>query len=52
MYQQGPYADRGAQDTTNGEDGIYRRGGSRMLLAVSETDAGYAATFNIALYVD
>jgi len=52
VYQQPPYADRGAQDTTNGEDGIYGRGGSRMLLAASETGAGYAATFNVALYVD
>ena len=51
VYQQAPYADRGAHDTTNGEDGIYGRGGSRMLLAVSETEDGYAATFSIALYV-
>lgn len=42
----------GTQDTFNAEDGIYGQGGAQTLLAVTETDEGYAATFNIALYLD
>ena len=48
-----PYAARGAQNVTNARDGIYRRGGSEMLLALTERgDGGYQATFDLALYVD
>ena len=46
-----PYDARGAQGTTNGRDGIYRRGGSEMLLDVTEADGGYRAAFDLALYV-
>jgi len=47
-----PYTDRGVMDVTNVRDGIYRRGGSDLLLNVAETDEGYAASFDIALYMD
>jgi hypothetical protein len=48
-----PYRERGAHDRTNARDGIYRRGGSQMLLALTErTDGGYQAAFDLALYVD
>ena len=47
-----PYATRGVQDRSNASDGIYRRGGARMLLDVSETDGAYTAAFDIALLID
>ena len=47
-----PYTARGPQNVTNTRDGIYRRGGSDLLLAVAETDEGYAASFDIALLMD
>ena len=34
---------------TNARDGIYRRGGSQLLLALAEDGDGYAATFDIGL---
>lgn len=52
VYEQAPYGERGAQNTMNARDGIYARSGSELLLDVTEADEGYAATFNIALYVD
>jgi protocatechuate 3,4-dioxygenase beta subunit len=48
-----PYRERGAHDRPNARDGIYRRGGSQMLLALTErTAGGYQAAFDVALYVD
>jgi protocatechuate 3,4-dioxygenase beta subunit len=44
-----PYAAKGQRDTRNANDGIYNQGGSRMLLSVTQTGQGYAATFDIAL---
>lgn len=52
VYQQAPYSSRGLMDTTNSRDGIYVRSGSDMLLAVSEMEEGYEATFNLALHID
>ena len=43
-----PYSIRG-QRTRNGEDGLYRRGGSRLLLALTETSPGYAGEFHVGL---
>ena len=39
-------------DTTNARDGIYGQSGGETLVAATTTDEGYAALFNIALYVD
>ncbi len=45
-----PYTDRGdAGRLRNAADGIYRRGGSQLLLAPVASDQGYAATFAIGL---
>jgi len=49
---QAPYAARGASGRTlNSQDGIYRGGGSQLLLAPTATADGYAAAFPIALQV-
>ena len=49
VYSQGPYADKGERDLRNGEDGIFRGGGEELLLALTPSGEGYAATFDIAL---
>jgi len=52
VYKRAPYNSRGIINMPNSSDYIYRRGGQDMLLAVSETDRGYKASFNIAVYLD
>lgn len=49
VYTRAPYSTRGARATRNANDGIYSSGGSQLVLAPTETDTGYAATFDIAL---
>jgi protocatechuate 3,4-dioxygenase beta subunit len=49
VYAAGPYAPRGQANMTNARDGIYRSGGSRLLLALAEDGDGYAATFEIGM---
>jgi len=43
-----PYSVRG-QRTRNSDDGLYRRGGSRLLLALAEAGPGYTGEFSIGL---
>lgn len=49
VHAQEPYAARGPRTVRNERDGIYRRDGSQLLLAVEPRDEGYAGTFDIAL---
>ena len=49
IFADAPYSGRGPRSVRNGADGIYRRGGSQLMLAVSERDAGLEASFDIAL---
>ena len=49
VYAQAPYNSRGARNTRNTQDGIFNGGGSQLVLDVSQTAQGYAATFNIGL---
>jgi protocatechuate 3,4-dioxygenase beta subunit len=49
VYKASPYSTRGARNTRNSSDGIYRNGGSQLLLNVKPDGAGYAATFDIGL---
>jgi len=44
-----PYANRGARRVRNGGDGLYRSGGSQLLLTAREQGAGLVATFDIGL---
>jgi protocatechuate 3,4-dioxygenase beta subunit len=44
-----PYAARGPRRVRNTADGLYRSGGSRLLLAVRQEGTGLAATFDIGL---
>jgi protocatechuate 3,4-dioxygenase beta subunit len=44
-----PYASKGQRTLRNSGDGIYNGGGAQLVLAVTQTTDGYAATFDIAL---
>ncbi len=49
VYKQMPYASKGERDQTNEQDGIFQRGGDKLLLSLTENQQGYAATFDIGL---
>lgn len=49
VFGQAPYNTKGARDTRNANDGIYRGGGSELLLNPTKTADGYASTFAIGM---
>lgn len=49
VFMHPPYPVRGPRAVRNAQDGIYRRGGSELLLAVHEQGEALSATFPIAL---
>jgi protocatechuate 3,4-dioxygenase beta subunit len=49
VFQQEPYASKAQRDMMNTEDGIYREAGSQLVLAVSDSSPGYAATFEVGV---
>ena len=51
IYTQPPYASKGKRDQTNEQDGTFQRGGHKLMLAVTETQQGVAATFDIGLQI-
>lgn len=44
-----PYVGRGSGRVRNERDGLFRRGGPQLLLAVTPSGSGYAGTFELAL---
>lgn len=46
-----PYASMGRRTVRNEGDGIYRRNGSQLMLAVAEEAQGYAGTFHLGLQI-
>jgi len=44
-----PYAGRGLRPVKNAGDGLYREGGSQLLLGVRQQGTGLAATFDVSL---
>jgi protocatechuate 3,4-dioxygenase beta subunit len=49
VHAQPPYSSHSGRRTLNGEDGLYRRGGRELTLAVSETKDGYSASFDLGM---
>ena len=52
VYSEQPYASKGERSIRNADDGIFQAGGSQLLLEVSQTASGYAATFDIGLQLN
>ena len=51
VYLQVPYVSRGRRTTMNTMDGIFRRGGDRLILQVARQAQGYAGAFDIGLQI-
>lgn len=49
VFATAPYAERGPRTRRNAADGIYRRGGSQLLLDVQPQGEGYVGGFHVAL---
>jgi protocatechuate 3,4-dioxygenase beta subunit len=51
VFARQPYAGRKERQprTRNGEDGIFQRGGNQLMLALTETKAGYSTRFDVGL---
>lgn len=49
VHARAPYSVRGRRTQRNKEDGLFRRGGSRLMLALTETSSGYAGEFSVGL---
>lgn len=49
VFARPPYAGRGNRSMRNEADGIYRDGGSRLVLAPAPAGEGFAGTFSVAL---
>jgi protocatechuate 3,4-dioxygenase beta subunit len=50
-YKEAPYNTRGPRTTTNRQDGIFRRGGDRLMLDLVRQPKGYAGMFDIGLRI-
>jgi protocatechuate 3,4-dioxygenase beta subunit len=49
IHAKAPYASHGRRDTLNERDGIYRRGGTQLMLDPQPSASGYDAMMHIAL---
>ena len=49
IFSQPPYANRRRRDVRNEDDGIFKDGGRRLIIALHEDGKGYAGTFDVAL---
>src|SRR5262245_30239683 len=49
VFARRPYSARGKPDARNKDDGLFRRGGSRLLVALTESRGGYAGEFSVGL---
>jgi protocatechuate 3,4-dioxygenase beta subunit len=44
-----PYASKGQRDLRNNQDGIYRSGGDKLTVPLTQDGEGYAGTFNLGV---
>lgn len=49
VHAQSPYNTRGRRDTTNSADGIFRGGGTQLVVPLSASGAGYGATLGVGV---
>jgi protocatechuate 3,4-dioxygenase beta subunit len=49
VHGQPPYSTKGRRSTMNANDGIFRQGGSQLMLNLKEEGGGYAGRFELAL---
>ncbi len=51
VYARAPYSVHGKRTQRNNEDGLFRRSGSRLMLALAEAAPGYAGEFHVGLKI-
>lgn len=51
VHAQSPYSTKGQRTLRNNGDGIYRQGGSQLLLTPTKEGNGYTATFNLGVQI-
>lgn len=51
VHSQAPYASQGQRSQKNDQDGIFQQGGDQLLLSPTETNTGYAASFELGLEI-
>jgi protocatechuate 3,4-dioxygenase beta subunit len=51
VHAQAPYAQKGKRDTTNSNDGIFRCGGSDLMLTLSKDAQGYNGMYKAGLLI-
>jgi protocatechuate 3,4-dioxygenase beta subunit len=49
VHARAPYSALGKRTQRNNEDGLFRRGGNRLMLALTETGGGYTGEFSVGL---
>jgi protocatechuate 3,4-dioxygenase beta subunit len=49
VFTRRPYSARGKPDMRNHDDGLFRRGGTRLLVALAESRGGYAGEFSVGI---
>jgi len=49
VFARRPYSARGKPDTRNHDDGLFRRGGTRLLVGLAESREGYAGEFSVGI---
>ncbi len=49
VFAAGPYAEHSDRRVRNDRDGIYRRGGRELMLALQKTDEGFHGTFDLGV---
>lgn len=49
VHAQAPYKQKGQRDQRNERDGIYRRGGAQMMLALIKDAQGYVGTYKVGM---
>jgi hypothetical protein len=49
VFTRRPYSARGKPDMRNHDDGLFRRGGTRLLVALAEGREGYAGEFSVGI---
>nr|WP_246589927.1 intradiol ring-cleavage dioxygenase [Marinobacterium ramblicola] len=50
VHAQPPYADMGPRTVRNDRDGIFRRGGSHLMMQLTRDEPGYVGRFDIGLW--
>jgi protocatechuate 3,4-dioxygenase beta subunit len=51
VHARPPYSEHGRRDTLNSNDGIFRHGGSQLLVPLSSSGGGYVGTFHASVRV-